>query len=306
MRILIAEDDPDSCRLLKVRLNAVGHEVVEATNGLDAWALFQGEHFRMVITDWMMPGLAGPDLIRNIRSVSGVGYTYIILLTALNEKANIVSGLESGADEYLTKPFNGKELLARVATGERILKLEETLTDSQRQMEKLAMRDGLTDLLNRRAIEEHAKAELSRSRRQGAPLSVALLDLDHFKTVNDQYGHQVGDQALRQVSGILSQYVRPYDWAGRWGGEEFLLLLPGANLAGAAMVAERIRQNIAESVLTLADGQEVHLRVSIGVGCASGDSKDYPSFEELVKQADEALYQAKREGRNRVCTYNLA
>jgi len=169
MRILIAEDDFDSRRLLKVRLQTVGHEVMEAEDGEAAWELFQRERARLVITDWMMPKLDGIELIRRIRAVGESGYTYIIMLSALDEKQNVVMGLEIGADEYLTKPFHPKELLARVAAGERILKLEETLTESQRQMTELAMRDGLTNVLNRRAAEEHLRAEFSRAARQSSP-----------------------------------------------------------------------------------------------------------------------------------------
>src|SRR5574341_47034 len=190
MKILIVEDDPDSRRLLHVRLVADGYEVVEAADGQAAWELFQAEHFRIIITDWMMPRMDGPMLVRKIRAEAGHLYTYIIMLTALDDKSYVVSGLESGADEYLTKPFHPGELLARVSTGERVLKLEDSLAEQ-------ALRDALTGILNRRAIQEHAEAELSRARRQHLPLSILMIDIDHFKSINDQFGHQVGPTMSR-------------------------------------------------------------------------------------------------------------
>jgi len=295
MRVLVADDDAFARRLLGINLKAIGHEAVEAENGARAWEFFQHESLRFVITDWMMPEMDGPGLIRQIRAANHPHYTYIILLTALTEKENIVAGLEAGADDYLIKPFHAKELRARVTIGERILKLEESLRESQRQLEILAMRDGLTNLFNRRTIQEHAEAELNRASRVNAPVSIVLLDIDHFKSVNDQYGHNNGDLALLLVASLVTQSVRPYDWVGRWGGEEFLVLLPGAQLPDGRMIAERIRQTLADTPLELTSGEQISLRASFGVSSAPGKDNGYPSLEQLVSQADEALYQAKRE-----------
>lgn len=303
MRVLIADDDAFTRRLLGINLKAIGHEGVEAENGQRALELFQHESLRLVITDWMMPVMDGPGLVREIRAANHPHYTYIILLTALTEKENIVAGLEAGADDYLIKPFHAKELRARVSIGERIIKLEENLRESQRQLEILAMRDGLTNLFNRRTIQEHAEAELNRARRVNDPVGVVLLDIDHFKSVNDQHGHHNGDLALLQVASLLTQSVRPYDWVGRWGGEEFLLVLPGARLPGAGTIAERIRHAIAAAPLELTTGEQISLRASFGVSSVPDDNNDYPSLEQQVSQADEALYRAKREGRDRVCLY---
>lgn len=295
MKILIVEDDPDSRRLLKVRLVTAGFEVLEAEDGQAAWELFQAERCRLIITDWMMPRMDGPMLVRKIRAEGGPAYAYIIMLTALDDKSSVVTGLESGADEYLTKPFHPRELLARVATGQRVLNLQDSLAEQ-------ALHDGLTGLLNRRAIEEHARAELNRACRQNSALSLVIIDIDHFKAVNDRFGHHIGDLALRHVAAMLSHYVRPYDWAGRWGGEEFVLLFPGADLESAAQAAERIRANISETPLRLEDGRQVQLRASLGVACVSGEAGQAPaSFERLVQRADAALYRAKSEGRDRVC-----
>lgn len=301
MKILIVEDDPGSRRLVKVHLLAAGYEVVEAEDGQMAWDLFQRDPFQIVITDWMMPKLDGPGLIHNIRSGGRKNYTYIIMVTAVDDKPKVVMGLESGADEYLTKPFDGKELIARVASGERILKLEEQLTEAHHQMEILAMQDGLTGLFNRRAIEEHASAELDLARRKERPLSVILLDIDHFKAINDQYGHSVGDHTLRQLAEILTRNLRQYDRIGRWGGEEFIVILPDTKISEASIVAERMRTTTAETKLSLENGEYYAVQISLGVACASGS---YPLLVKLVDAADQALYQAKHAGRNRVCSFD--
>ena len=171
MKVLLAEDNPDSRRLVKVHLSAAGYEVIEAEDGQLAWELFQRDTFQIVITDWMMPKMDGPTLIHNIRSNGQKSYTYIIMLTAIDDKPKVVIGLEAGADEYLTKPFDSRELIARVASGERILKLEEQLPQARHEMETLAMHDGLTGMFNRRAIEEYTEAELDLARRKERPLA---------------------------------------------------------------------------------------------------------------------------------------
>jgi two-component system chemotaxis response regulator CheY len=301
MKILIVEDDPGSRRLVKVHLLAAGYEVEEAEDGQIAWDLFQRSPFQLVITDWMMPKLDGPGLIQNIRSSGQKSYTYIIMLTAIDDKPKVVMGLESGADEYLTKPFNSKELIARVASGVRILKLEEQLTQANNQMEFLAMHDSLTELFNRRAIEEYAESELELARRKQQPLSVILLDVDHFKSVNDRYGHKFGDHALRQLATVLLEELRQYDRAGRWGGEEFIVILPDTQLSEAAIVAERLRIKISETKISLENNEQFSIQISLGVACVFGH---YPSLVNVVDAADHALYQAKQSGRNQVCSYS--
>ncbi len=304
MKILIADDDPASRRLLAVSLAWGGHEVVQAEDGAAAWQLFQQASIRLVITDWLMPNLDGAALVSRIRSAAAQqGYTYIIMLTALGDKPNVVAGLGAGADDYLTKPFDDDELLARVAIGERILKLEENLTASRRKAETMAMQDTLTGILNRRAIQDRAAAELSRLKRgQTRPaLSVIMLDLDHFKQVNDTYGHAVGDEVLRQVAERLSKQVRAYDWVGRWGGEEFLIVLPGTGLPEACAAAERLRQCLAATPATIAGGRTIALSASLGVASLSVTEAAEVSLDEVVRQADRALYRAKAQGRNQVC-----
>ena len=300
MKILIIEDELIFRRMVKKYLLEAGYEIVEAEDGLSAWELFQKEPFQLVITDWMMPGLDGPELVHKIRTSGQKSYTYIIMLTAMDNKDNIVLGLESGADEYLTKPFNSRELIARVASGMRILRLEEELMQARVQMEALAMHDGLTGLLNRRAIEEYAEAEFNMADRKKQAMSVILLDIDHFKNVNDRFGHKFGDVVLRQVAQTLKEDLRNYDRVGRWGGEEFLLILPDTELKDAITVAERLRSKIAVVQITLENGETFSIHISLGTACTSGQ---FQSLAKLIDAADQALYQAKQSGRNRVCTF---
>ena len=301
MKVLLAEDDPGSRRLVNVHLSAAGYEVIEAEDGQLAWELFQRETFQIVITDWMMPKMDGPTLIHNIRSNGKKSYTYIIMLTAIDDKPKVVMGLEAGADEYLTKPFDSRELIARVASGERILKLEEQLTQARHEMETLAMHDGLTGMFNRRAIEEYTEAELDLARRKERPLSVILLDIDYFKAINDQYGHSIGDHTLQQLAGILPRNLRQYDRIGRWGGDEFIVILPDTKISEAIMIADRMRITTAETKLSLENGEYYTVQISLGVACASGS---YPSLKKLVDAADLAMYQAKQAGRNHVCSFD--
>jgi len=303
MKILIAEDDKDSRRLLLINLLDGGHEVVEAEDGELAWQIWDRDHIRIIITDWMMPNVSGPDLIRRVRGSSYPHYTYIIMLTALGAKPQVVTGLEAGADDYLTKPFYQEELLERVNIGERILKLEDRLNDQRRLMEYQAMHDSLTGLFNRRAIQEQAEVELSRTARETKPMGLVLLDVDHFKAINDMYGHQLGDQALRLVASVLAQNIRPYDSLGRWGGEEFMVVLPSATVEEACMVAERIRASVADAHLPLPSGETLQLQVSLGVTSSSATHSGSLALDKLVNEADKALYQAKASGRNRVCAY---
>ncbi len=300
MKILVVEDESISRRMVKKYLLDAGYEVVEAEDGQFAWELFQDEPFQLVITDWVMPRLDGPELVKKIRASGQKNYTYIIMLTAMDNKENVIFGLESGVDEYLTKPFNSRELVARVASGVRILKLEEQLMQAREQMEILAMRDGLTGLLNRRAIEEYAESEFNISERKRHPLSIIMLDIDHFKKVNDRFGHKAGDYALQQMAQILKEDLRSYDRVGRWGGEEFMLILPDTDLDDAAIVAERIRVKISDRKITLESGETFSIHISLGVACVSNHVS---SLSKLIDSADHAMYQAKQAGRDRVCTF---
>jgi len=308
MKILIVDDDPVLRQILQTYMSRAGYDVALAENGQTALDIWERETIRLVITDWMMPVMDGPELIRRIRAVSAPAYTYIIMLTANESKGDVIYGLEAGADDYLTKPFNTGELRARVKIGERILNLENRLNQTLQQMEELATLDSLTGLLNRRALYTHAEAELSRSRRDRNPVSLMMLDIDHFKQVNDRHGHLIGDKALRLIADTLKVNKRPYDWAGRWGGEEFLLVLPNTDESVAVTIAERMRLQILDTHLSVATGV-LQLNASFGIASTasglglSASTSELYHLDNLVARADEALMQAKELGRNRVCVF---
>ena len=302
MRTLIVDDDEAYLQLLRMILERKGHEVYEATDGLQAWKLWQDYSIPFIITDWMMPELDGVELIQRIRGKNHSNYTYIILLTAKKKLNDIVDGLESGADDYLTKPFDVSEFRARIGIGERILDLETRLRESMHQLAAQASHDSLTGLLNRRALYQIIEKEQVRTQGEGISLSVIMVDIDHFKMINDQYGHLVGDEALCAVARTLETHKRSTDYTGRWGGEEFLLVLPGASGKDAGQVAERIRVAIKSTSILLKNGGEFSVRASLGA--ASTIPGEEFSLERLIERADQALYLAKQAGRDLVRVYN--
>lgn len=299
MRILFADDDIVTQRLLGKALQHAGFDPVIVRDGQEAWDCLQAEYFPVLIVDWVMPRLDGPSLIRQIRETSFPGYVYTILLTSRQTLDDRLDGLEAGADDFLTKPVDMRELRARLAVASRILKLETRLREANARLAYQATHDRLTDLFNRPTITEYAESELARARRTGQQLGIVLLDLDHFKGINDRYGHLAGDAALSHVVGRMVAAVRPYDWVGRWGGEEFLIVLPSAGCEQACAVAERVRIHIAAEPLTLPSGDAVSLTVSGGVACAGPCYET--SVDTLFVEADRALYTAKALGRNRIC-----
>lgn len=298
MRILLADDDSVTQHLLRRTLQTAGFDPVIVSDGLEAWERLQVEYFPVLIVDWVMPGLDGPSLIRKVRSTSFSGYVYTILLTSRQAQDDRVDGLESGADDFLTKPVDLRELRARLTVATRIIRLETRLREVNARLAYQASHDRLTDLFNRPTITEYAESELARMHRSGHELSLALLDLDNFKSINDRYGHLSGDAALCHVAQRITSAVRPYDWVGRWGGEEFLLVLPEAGIEQALTVAERVRMSIAAESLALNAEQQVALTVSGGVTSTAGRMD--VSVDTLFLEADAALYQAKGAGRNRI------
>lgn len=298
MQIAIVDDDPIARQILRSSLSRLGLEVVEFPEGGSAWEYFLANPPRFIITDWLMPNLDGLDLIRNIRSARFHGYTYAIILTGKEDKTDVVTGLSAGADDYLTKPFDISELRARVNIGLRILELEDDLNRAREQMERMAMFDYLTGLLSRRAIYSHLQGEIDRFHRQGGSLSIMMLDMDHFKALNDSYGHMVGDQALCLVAEQISQSVRPYDWAARWGGDEFLVVLPNTNREQAEAVSSRIHSRIRKLTLTVPDKEPLMLHISIGVITTNEISE---GIDGLIQAVDQALYTAKNMGKD--CIY---
>jgi two-component system cell cycle response regulator len=297
MKILIADDDPVSCRLLDRLLQKWGYEVTSAHNGTEAWEVLQADHApRVALLDWMMPGLDGLEICRRVRARSSQPYVYIMLLTANDKIGNLVEGLESGADDYLTKPFHPQELRARLRVGLRMLDLEGNLVEARENLRFKASHDALTSIWNRGAIIEQLERELSRARREGSSVGILLADIDHFKRVNDTRGHLVGDEVLRAVTGRLKGEVRTYDSVGRYGGEEFLILLPGCdNTKLTAKAAQLVKIVERSSIGTSTDS--VPVTISIG-GIASGDCPR-AELNSLLRAADTALYRAKVSGRNR-------
>jgi two-component system, cell cycle response regulator len=304
--VLIAEDDPVSRKLLEKSLSRAGYAVSSAENGREALELLNRTFFPFVITDWMMPEMNGMQLCQEIRRTEFPGYIYIVLLTALDSKDDIIHGLEAGADDYLTKPFHQAELIARLNTGRRILELERSLRQANEEIRILSVTDPLTGVFNRGYINSHLPDEVMRARRYGRALSIIMCDIDHFKRVNDAYGHQAGDAVLQQFAAGLRQLVRTnVDWVARYGGEEFLIVLPETGLAGATSAAERLRQHTERLAISF-ESQELHITASFGV--AGYDEAPYAEFraETLIADADSGLYRAKKAGRNRVVTHTAA
>ena len=297
---LIAEDDPIFRRILESWFKKWDYKVTAVENGLAAWEVLQSDDAPpLAILDWMMPGMDGIELCRKIRSRNHGPYRYVLLLTAKDDKQDVIAGLEAGADDYLTKPFDVDELRARVRAGKRILDLQAALLHSQSDLQFAAAHDPLTGLWNRGAILDLLRREVSRRQRTNDPLGVIMADIDYFKKINDTYGHLVGDVVLQEVTRRLATGVRPYDGVGRYGGEEFLIIFPGCTASDLIVGAERLRQSVAERPVETSAGQ-IAVTLSLGLAAVEQVEKETPDCEAFLRSADEALYTAKARGRNRV------
>lgn len=296
MRILIADDELMSRRLLEKTMQRAGYEVTAVANGqLAAAELCKPEGPRLALLDWIMPELDGPGVCREVRRRKDQSYVYMILLTSKEKKEDVVTGLESGADDYLTKPFDPEELKARLRTGMRILDLEDRLIEAREEMRFQATHDALTSLWNRGVVMELLGRELTRARRENKCTAILLGDLDHFKNINDTYGHLAGDEVLKETARRLVASVRSYDFVGRFGGEEFLVTLNNCDPAFGLARAEKIRQTIAGQPVETSAGS---VSISMSFGLLLSQEWGYISVAELLHEVDTALYAAKAAGRN--------
>lgn len=296
-RILIAEDDWTSRTMLTAMLRKWNYEPVVTENGAQALAVLQQEDApRVALLDWGMPEMDGLAVIEQVRALKPVDPPYLIMLTSHQDKARMIAGLDAGANDYIIKPFDPRELHARLRVGLRVVELQASLIQARNALTELVMYDGLTGIANRRASEQALIREVARAQREGGSLTIGMCDLDHFKEVNDTYGHLVGDDMLCGFTCRLISYLRAYDHLGRWGGEEFLLIIPGYLLSDSADVYQRLQTIIGATPIQTRAG-DISITVSIGVASWSSGQ----SWEEMLAAADAALYEAKRSGRNRVC-----
>lgn len=296
MKILVAEDDTLSRVMLQKSLERAGYEVIAVNNGARSIAALHAEDPpRLALLDWVMPEQDGIEVCREIRSHRDRPYTYLILLSSKESKREIVEGLEAGADDYLTKPYDEEELKARLRTGERILELEDRLVEARENMRFQATHDPLTSLWNRGVIEEFLGREIRRSRRENSCTVVILCDVDHFKQVNDQYGHNIGDDVLRELARRLQRSVRSYDMVGRFGGEEFLVILNRCDPGTAMTRAENLRAIVAKKPFQTR-ANPLPITISVGVALSCDFLQENP--DEILAAVDEALYAAKSAGRN--------
>jgi len=296
MRILIADDEVVSRHLLGKILERAGYEVTAVENGkLAAEQLCRRDAPRLALLDWVMPELDGPSVCRQVRSLREHPYVHMILLTSKESKQDIVAGLGSGADDYLIKPCDPEELKARLRTGQRMIELEDKLVEAREDMRFKATHDPLTSLFNRGVMMELLSRELKRASRQQGCTTVVLGDVDDFKRINDSYGHLVGDEVLREIARRLLGSVRSYDLVGRYGGEEFLIVLNNCDVNNALPRAEEIRKSISSGAVATMQGP---LRITMSLGLLTSRHEEHRELEEILHEVDMALYAAKAAGRD--------
>jgi two-component system cell cycle response regulator len=297
MKILLADDEPIARTMLEHWLAGWGYEVTLARDGESALqALKDDPELRLLVVDWVMPKKDGIEVCKAIRSGPQEPYVYIVLLTAKDDKSDIIAGLDAGADDYLVKPCNPLELKVRLRAGRRVIELQEQLVKARESLRFEAMHDSLTGLLNRGAVLEQLTKELVRASRRGAPVSVLMGDLDHFKNINDTFGHAAGDAVLRETARRLKAGMRAYDSVGRLGGEEFIAVLPECDAKTGLSVAQRLCRSLADTPTQYSGNSIAH---SISIGVAATDQFGSARADELIRAADAALYRAKHAGRSR-------
>ncbi|HEV2310434.1 MAG TPA: diguanylate cyclase [Acidimicrobiia bacterium] len=300
---MVADDDATSRRITSTVVERLGHECLTATDGEEAWRILEGRVVDVLLTDWMMPRLDGPELCKRVRSRIGAHYTYIIMVTSLSDRDDVVAGMEAGADDYLAKPLDPFDVRTRLIAATRVTGLHHQLHDVRQQLEHLnaklavqARTDPLTDLGNRLRLHEDLVTTRNRARRSAVPYAVAICDLDLFKRYNDRFGHLAGDDALRAVASTIAAQCRASDRAYRYGGEEFLVLYDDT-LTGAEDAAERLRVAVEGLGLSHPDNAPRGV-VTLSIGVAASDGA--ADADAVLRVADDALYRAKSQGRNRV------
>ena len=301
-RILVVDDNQDNVEIIATRLRFRGYEIDEASDGHQALSLIRHKPPHLILLDVMLPDIDGYEISRRIKGDDTLPFIPIILVTARDSTQDKVAGLDAGADDYLTKPINFPELEARVRSMLRIKRLQDELNEKNRELERLSISDGLTGLFNHRHIHGLLDEEYERANRSGDSLTLAMFDLDHFKSVNDNYGHQSGDRVLQQFADILRNTARDIDRIGRYGGEEFMVILPETELREGAVFVERVRREVARHEFLI--GREEPLRMTVSAGVSTYPHEMVGSPETLVRLADEALYAAKAAGRNRVLRFD--
>jgi diguanylate cyclase (GGDEF)-like protein len=298
MKVLVVDDDSLSRLVVQSVVERLGHQSIAAEDGEEAWACLNQEKPDVLITDLLMPGVDGLELCRRVRTDAQAGHTYVILVTVLGEREDVVRGMEAGADDYLIKPVDLFDLQARLIAAERVTNLHAELAQHRAELAHLAGHDPLTRLGNRRSLDQDLKVLHARSQRYGHRYCLAICDVDRFKAYNDAYGHQAGDQALAAVATTMAREVRAGDGVYRYGGEEFVLVLPEQTLETGLVAVERVRAAVRQLAIPHAAGPDGVLTLSAGM--AAFDPGEATTAEELLKRADAALYQAKSAGRNRV------
>jgi len=295
--VLVVDDSPVYRKLVEQVLESQPFRLHFARNGCEALQLYQEYSPSIVLTDWMMPDFSGPELCQRIRADESKPYTYVILMTSNTEKGNVVKGLQAGADDYLTKPFDPGEMLARIGVGRRIIDLNRELAAKSVKLEEAARTDPLTGLPNRRAIEEWAFKQLRGAARHGFSLWVVIGDIDSFKTINDTFGHDAGDIVIKTFAEQLKRCTRISDICGRLGGDEFLLVLTHVESEKIEAAINRFREQFAALSFPF-QGRSASVTASFGIAGCLG--KEMPEFSALMRKADQMLYEAKRAGRNQV------
>lgn len=302
MRVLLVDMSPISRKLIRKILSKKGYEVAEATRGEDALERLKAEYFHVIITGLVLDGMSGSELCAAVRAADLPRYTYIIVLSGKGSIKDVTVAIESGADEFMNKPIITPLLFARLELAQRIIDLEAKLKLVQMQSEDLLMKDALTEVYNRRRIQNDLPAEIKRAHRYQKALSLVICDLDHFKSINDTYGHLAGDKVLKEVAQRLKNNCRAdIDWVARYGGEEFVVVLPETEVEGALTYAENIRRAIEEEPFQISSTTSIQVTMSLGAaGYKQVTNANVPP-EEILGQADLCLYKAKEQGRNQVC-----